>query len=515
MTYEINSKLYQRYIRNIDKQKVMCIWDSGLGASEEALVDAYIAAHPLNSAHKYGVDFQASDVFDEDTCWEDWIKDVSDYITTHQIEAVCVSPNCPQLSPLDFNYSSTNNVALANLFGQLPRIAKHMETTGYTSFSQFNFNEGGVMYSWLSDDHYDYAFERSTGGIFRDGLAEGNVFTNPELMLCDGIAKPDFEYSNRRVKIPYLSDKVTFKTNSYLIQALPRWRIGWKKIHSSQPTITSTDITNMVNAGKVGEKSLKDHSKVSPITVTLRNRNNSMNPSQGVQVAAFLEGGLGYEQFKFGIDVDYSNDLLDGRLDALDAQSGKYAYFKKQTPVANNTSSKFTYSFERVADEATPPTNSTTLRYFDDFDADAGNQGITFTAHNGATFPIDTFFHYNLMGNFNTGNSGAFYDSSNTSTQAFNILDGGAVFESTSHGHKISPWAIKNGASVAFGSYPEPYADSVDMYNETIYEIVSGNSYAVAHLLTVAGGRSIEELWGDGLASPFKKQSNSRKGSNS
>ena len=512
MTYDINSKLYQRYIRNIDKQKVMCIWDSGLGASEEALVDAYIAAHPLNSAHKYGVDFQASDVFDEATCWEDWIKDVSDYITTHQIEAVCVSPNCPQLSPLDFNYSSTANVALANLFGQLPRIAKHMETTGYTSFSQFNASEGGTMYSWLSAD-FDYAYESSTGGISRDGLTGGNPYLNPELMLCDGIGKPDFEYSNRTVQIPYLSNKVTFKTNEYLIEALPRWRIGWKKIHSSQPTITSTDITNMVNAGKVGEKSLKDHSKVSPITATLRNRVSSINPSKGVQVAAFLEGGLGYEQFKFGVFEDLVSDLDNGKLSALDAQSGKYSYFKNQTPIENNTSSKFSHSLKRIADGETPPTNNTTSRYFDDFVAGTGNQGIAFTAHNGATFPIDTFFHYNQMGNFNTGNSGAFYDSSDTSTQAFNILEGGAIFESTSHGHKISPWAIKNGASVAFGSYPEPYAASVDMYNETIYQIVSGNSYAVAHLLTVAGSYSIEELWGDGLASPFKKQSYSRKGS--
>ena len=119
------------------------------------------------------------------------------------------------------------------------------------------------------------------------------------------------------------------------------------------------------------------------------------------------------------------------------------------------------------------------------------------------------------MANFDSGNSGAFYNSEASSTQAFNVLKGGAIFESTSHGHKISTWAIKNGASVAFGSYLEPYADSVDMYNKTIYEVVTGNSYAVAHLSTVAGGRGIEELWGDGLASPFKKQSHSRKGSTS
>ena len=522
MTFDVNSKLYQKYIRSIDKQKVMCIWDSGLGASEEALVDAYIAAHPLNSAHKYGVDFQASGVFDEATCWEDWIKDVSDYMTTHQIEAVCISPNCPQLAPVHFNSSAISNIALSHLFGQLPRIAKHIETKGYTSFSQFAIWEGLEMYSWLSDT-FDYSYGTSTEGISLDGVAGGNVFTNPELMLCDGVGKPDFEYSSRSVRIPYLSDTVTFKTDGYLIKALPRWRIGWKKIHSSQPTITSTDITNMVNAGKAGEKSLKDHSKVSPIIATLRNRTNSINPAQGVQVATFLEGGLGYEQFKFGVYEDLVPDLDSGKLTALDAQGGKYSYFKNQTPIEANTSSKFTHGLKRVADGETPPTNSSTIRYFDDFTVGTGNQGLALTAHNGAAFPIDVFFHYNQMGNFDSGNSGAFYNSESPSTQAFNVLNGGAIFESTSHGHKISPWAIKNGASVAFGSYPEPYADSVDMYNETIYEIVSGNSYAVAHLHTVTakrlfnkgGGRCIEELWGDGLASPFKKQSYSRKGSTS
>ena len=510
MTYDINSKLYQRYIRNIDKQKVMCIWDSGLGASEEALVDAYIAAHPLNSAHKYGVDFQASDVFDEATCWEDWIKDVSDYITTHQIEAICVSPNCPQLSSLDFNYVSYGSVALSHLFGQLPIIANFMESKKYTSFSQILGDEGQNLYKWLAYTN-DYQFEIGTAGMYRDGISTA---FDPDSRLYDGISEPDFEYSTRSIgSMPYLTDKTTFRTNSYIVKALPRWRIGWKKIHSSQPTITATDITNMVNAGKAGEKSLKDHSKVSPITATLRNRNTSMNPSQGVQLAAIVEGGLGYEQFKFGIDVDNSSDLLDGRIDALDAQSGKYAYFKKQTPVANNTSSKFTHSFERIADGDTPPTNSTTLRYFDDFAAGTGNQGVAFTAHNGTTFPIDAFFHYNQMGNFNTGNSGAFYDSSDTSTQAFNILDGGAIFESTSHGHKISPWAIKNGASVAFGSYIEPNEVSVNQYVRVIYEVLQGNSYAIAHLHYCDAIFNIEELWGDGLASPFKKQSYSRKGS--
>lgn len=514
MTFDVNSKLYQKYIRSIDKQKVMCIWDSGLGASEEALVDAYIAAHPLNSAHKYGVDFQASGVFDEATCWEDWIKDVSDYMTTHQIEAVCISPNCPQLTPFYFKFSLTTSVAFSHFFGQLPRIANYMESKDYTSFSQYTISEGGTHYSWLSMT-LDYAFEKGLSGLNRDGLVDGNVFADEDLITHDGIPRSAFKYSSRFIHPPYLSKKAVFKTEGYGVQALPRWRIGWKKIESGHPVITATDITNMVNNGKVGEKSLKDHSKVSPIIATLRNRVNSINPAQGVQVATFLEGGLGYEQFKFGVYEDLVPDLDSGKLAALDAQSGKYSYFKNQTPIEANTSSKFTHSLKRVADAETPPTNSSTIRYFDDFTVGTGNQGITFTAHNSNTFPIDVFFHYNQMGNFDSGNSGAFYNSESPSTQAFNVLKGGAIFESTSHGHKISPWAIKNGASVAFGSYVEPSAGSVDMYNKTIYEVVTGNSYAVAHLSTVAGGRAIEELWGDGLASPFKKQSYSRKGSTS
>ena len=85
-TYDIVNGLEAKPRLQIDHQKVCVFWDTNLGASEEARVDAYIAAHRLNTAFKYGVDLSLTGYTDRLTLWDLWLSDVADFIEINQIQ---------------------------------------------------------------------------------------------------------------------------------------------------------------------------------------------------------------------------------------------------------------------------------------------------------------------------------------------------------------------------------------------------------------------------------------------
>ncbi|MDB4426048.1 hypothetical protein N9281_01190, partial [bacterium] len=114
MTYDIVNGLVAKPRLQIDHQKVCVFWDTNLGASEEARVDAYIAAHRLNTAFKYGVDLSLTGYTDRLTLWDLWLSDVADFIEINQIQAICCSPNCPLTQ--DFIYPGiTGGAAFSSL----------------------------------------------------------------------------------------------------------------------------------------------------------------------------------------------------------------------------------------------------------------------------------------------------------------------------------------------------------------------------------------------------------------
>ena len=510
-TYDIVNGLEAKPRLQIDHQKVCVFWDTNLGASEEALVDAYIAAHGLNTAFKYGVDLSLTGYTDRLTLWDLWLSDVADFIETNQIQAICCSPNCP-LTQFFIEHQQLSYTSFSTLLASSVSI-KHIllsEVIGIETLLSGIFDDQAVKATAIKTmDNQEDIYYLQNGGLLRDDLPVKDSGFN-----IGGIESDDFKYSN--YKVPQLwstdFDSVQGRTgieprnphNGAAILKIPSWRIGWKA-SGNMPSPTAQEITNMVNRGKTaGAISFDDHKTQSRIAMTLRDRTNDGHCGKGVAIGKVLEE-IGYTNYNYGFRTTHSNTLAN--IPAVDDSS--LAHFKKLNPISDQTDSRFVSTNAPVLDTEPDPVNSSTIRYYDDASVSAGQKGMRFDAYNGATFPIECFIHFSLFGNFDTDNDLEFYNTASPSSQTIKVKDGGCVVELTSHGHKISPMALRHGASAAFCSYSEPSALSPIMRSERfLFSLLRGNSYAIAANRTQYDWTDEHELWGDGLATPYSEQSN-------
>ena len=509
MTYDIVNGLDAKPRLQIDHQKVCVFWDTNLGASEEARVDAYIAAHGLNAAFKYGVDLSLTGYNDRLTLWDLWLSDVADFIEINQIQAICCSPNCPMLQ--DFIYPGiAGGAAFSSLLASSVSVKAMLNsqvTLDQLLTSQFQ-NQEVKNLTVKTMDNEEGALYLQNGGLLKDDLPVNDFFFN-----IGGIESQDFKYST--FDQPQLwstdFDSVQGRTgikprnphNGAEILKIPSWRIGWKA-SGNMPSPTAQEITNMVERGKAaGAISFNDHKTQSRIAMTLRDRNSNGHCGKGVAIGKVLEE-IGYTNYNYGFRTTHSNTLAN--IAAVDDSS--LAHFKKLDPISNQTDLRFVSTNTPVLDAEPNPVNSSTVRYYDDTQVSAGQKGMRFDAYNGATFPIDCFIHFSLFGNFNSNNNLEFYNTASPSSQTIKVKDGGCVIELTSHGHKISPMALRHGASAAFCSYVEPGGTSSVMKAERfLFSLLRGNSYAIAASRTFDNWMNQVELWGDGLATPYSDQS--------
>ena len=510
-TYDIVNGLEAKPRLQIDHQKVCVFWDTNLGASEEALVDAYIAAHGLNTAFKYGVDLSLTGYTDRLTLWDLWLSDVADFIETNQIQAICCSPNCPltqffiehqQLSYTSFSTLLASSVSIKNILLS--------EVIGIETLLSGRFDDHAVKFTAIKTmDNLEDVYYLQNGGLLRDDLPVKDSGFN-----IGGIESDDFKYSNYRVPQLWSTDFDSVQGRTGIeprnphygaaILKIPSWRIGWKA-SGNMPSPTAQEITNMVNRGKAaGAISFNDHKTQSRIAMTLRDRTNDGHCGKGVAIGKLLEE-IGYTNYNYGFRTTHSNTLAN--IPAVDDSS--LAHFKKLDPISDQTDSRFVSTNAPVLDSDPDPVNSSTIRYYDDASVSAGQKGMRLDAYNGATFPIECFIHFSLFGNFDTDNNLEFYNTASPSSQTIKVKDGGCVIELTSHGHKISPMALRHGASAAFCSYSEPSALSPIMRAERfLFSLLRGNSYAIAANRTQYDWTDEHELWGDGLATPYSEQSN-------
>ena len=510
MTYDIVNGLEAKPRLQIDHQKVCVFWDTNLGASEEALVDAYIAAHGLNTALKYGVDLSLSGYTDRLELWDLWLSDVADFIETNQIQAICCSPNCPLTQ--DFIYPGiSSGAAFSSLLASSVSV-KAMLNSQVTldQLLSSKFIEQGIKNLTVKTmDNQEDVYYLQNGGLLRDDLPVNDSGFN-----IGGIESDDFKYSNYKIAQLWSTDFDSVKGrtgieprnphNGAEILKLPSWRIGWKA-SGNMPSPTAQEITNMVNRGKAaGAISFDDHKTQSRIAMTLRDRTSNGHCGKGVAIGKVLEE-IGYTNYNYGFRTTHSNTLAN--ITAVDDSS--LAHFKKLNPISNQTDSRFVSTNTPVLDAEPNPVNSSTIRYYDDAAVSAGQKGMRFDAYNGATFPVECFIHFSLFGNFNTNNNLEFYNTASPSSQTIKVKDGGCVIELTSHGHKISPMALRHGASAAFCSYSEPSGTSSVMKAERfLFSLLRGNSYAIAASRNFDDWMNPVELWGDGLATPYSEQSN-------
>ena len=510
MTYDIVNGLEAKPRLQIDHQKVCVFWDTNLGASEEALVDAYIAAHGLNTAFKYGVDLSLTGYTDRLTLWDLWLSDVADFIETNQIQAICCSPNCPLTQ--DFIFSGAlQSAAFSSLLASSVSVKAMLnsEVTLDMLLAPMSENQEVKNLTVKTMDNEEGASYLQNGGLLRDDLPVNDYFFN-----IGGIDSENFKYSTFAQPELWSTDfdsiqgrtgiKPRNPHNGAEILKLPSWRIGWKA-SGNMPSPTAQEITNMVNRGKAaGAISFDDHKTQSRIAMTLRDRTSNGHCGKGVAIGKVLEE-IAYTNYNYGFRTDYSNTLAN--IPAVDDSS--LAHFKKLDPITDQTDSRFVSTNTPVLDTDPDPVNTSTIRYYDDTQNSAGYKGMRFDAYNGATFPIECFIHFSLFGNFNSNNNLEFYNTTSPSSQTIKVKGGGCVIELTSHGHKISPMALRHGASAAFCSYVEPSGTSSVMKAERfLFSLLRGNSYAIAASRTFDNWMNPVELWGDGLATPYSEQSN-------
>ena len=509
-TYDIVNGLEAKPRLQIDHQKVCVFWDTNLGASEEARVDAYIAAHGLNTAFKYGVDLSLTGYTDRLTLWDLWLSDVADFIESNQIQAICCSPNCPLTQ--DFIFSGgLQPAAFSSLLASSVSVKAMLnsEVTLDMLLTPMFENQEVKNLTVKTMDNEEGIFYLQNGGLLRDNLPVNDLFFN-----IGGIESEDFKYSTFAPPQLWSTDfdSVQGRTgikprnphNEAAILKIPSWRIGWKA-SGNMPSPTAQEITNMVNRGKAaGAISFDDHKTQSRIAMTLRDRTSNGHCGKGVAIGKVLEE-IGYTNYNYGFRTTHSNTLAN--IAAVDDSS--LAHFKKLDPISNQTDARFVSTNTPVLDAEPNPVNSSTVRYYDDASVSAGQKGMRFDAYNGATFPIECFIHFSLFGNFDTNNNLEFYNTASPSSQTIKVKDGGCVIELTSHGHKISPMALRHGASAAFCSYVEPSATSSVMKAERfLFSLLRGNSYAIAASRNFDNWMNPVELWGDGLATPYSEQSN-------
>ena len=510
MTYDIVNGLKAKPRLQIDHRKVCVFWDTNLGASEEVLVDAYIAAHGLNTAFKYGVDLSLSGYTDRLKLWDLWLSDVADFIETNQIQAVCCSPNCP----LTQNFIQAGNeslTAFSTLLSSSVSIKKILQIENIpiaTLLTTKFFDQAIKNLAVKTLDNLEDVYYTQDGGLLRDDLPVNGVEFN-----IDGINRLDFRTDGRSTPRLWLTDFNAVKGltgidpknphNGAEILKIPSWRIGWKA-SGLMPSPTPQEITNMVNRGKAaGALSFEDHKAQSKISMTLRDRTSEGHCGKGVALGKVLDS-IGYTNYNYGFRTNQSNTLAT--ITAVDDSS--LAHFKKLDPISNQTDSRFVATNTPVLDSEPDPVNSSVVRYYSDASTSPGDKGMRFDAYNNATFPLECFIHFSLFGNFDTDNSLEFYNSATPNSQTIEVQDGGCVVELTSHGHKISPMALRHGASAAFCSYVEPGGTSAIMKSERfIFSLLRGNSYALAAMRTRDDWTDEHELWGDGLATPYSKQS--------
>lgn len=510
-TYDIVNGLKAKPRLQIDHQKVCIFWDTNLGASEEALVDAYIEAHGLNTAHKYGINLSISANTDRDLLWDSWLSDVADYIEKHQIQAICCSPNCP----LTQNFIQAGNeslTAFSTLLSSSVSIKKILQIENIpiaTLLTTKFFDQAIKNLTVKTLDNVEDVYYTQDGGLLRDDLPINEFGFN-----IDGIDRLDFRTDGRSTPRLWLTDFNAVQGltgidpknphNGAAILKIPSWRIGWKA-SGLMPSPTPQEITNMVNRGKAaGALSFEDHKAQSKISMTLRDRTSEGHCGKGVALGKALDS-IGYANYNYGFRTTHSNTLAT--IPAVNDPS--LAHFKKLDPISNQTDSRFVATNTPVLDAEPDPVNSSVVRYYSDASTSPGDKGMRFDAYNNATFPLECFIHFSLFGNFETDNNLEFYNSATPNSQTIEVQDGGCVVELTSHGHKISPMALRHGASAAFCSYVEPGGTSAIMKSERfIFSLLRGNSYALAAMRTRDDWTDEHELWGDGLATPYREQSN-------
>tara|TARA_R100000541_G_scaffold12033_3_gene20349 strand:+ start:5101 stop:7920 length:2820 start_codon:yes stop_codon:yes gene_type:complete len=510
-TYDIINGLEQAYRHQIDKKKVCIFWDTNLGASEEALIDAYIAAHGLNSAHKYGLDLSIAENTDRELLWGAWLSDLADYIEKHQIQAICCSPNCP-LTQEFINSGNDSLTAFSTLLASSVSIKKilQIENIPLATLLSTKFLDQEIKNLTVKTlDNTEIAFYTQNGGLLRDDLPVNAYDFN-----IDGILSSDFRnaglsppnlWSTEFNAVKGLSGiKPRNPHNEAAILKIPSWRIGWKA-SGQMPSPTPEEITNMVNRGKAaGAVSFDDHKAQSRISMTLRDRTSEGHCGKGVALGKVLDS-IGYTNYNYGFRTTHSNTLAT--IPAVDDSS--LAHFKKLDPISDQTDPRFVATNTPVLDTEPDLVNTNVLRYYTDTQNSPGHKGMRFDAYNNATFPLECFIHFSLFGNFNSNNNLDFYNSANPNSQTMKVKDGGCIVELTSHGHKISPMALRHGASAALCSYVEPLATSAIMKAERfIFSLLRGNSYALAAMRTQDDWTDEHELWGDGLAQPYKTQAN-------
>lgn len=508
-TYDITGGLAKKYRHQIDHQKVCIVWDTDLGASEEALVDAYIAAHGLNTAYKYGVDLSVAANTDRQLLWDAWLSDLADYIETNQIQAICCSPNCP-LTQSFIVHQQESLTAFSTLLASSVSIKRMIESgvSLNTLLSPRNDDQPIKALAIKTLDNTESILYTHNLGLIRDDLPINEYFFN-----IGGISSEDFKISSYAPPNIWSTDLNAVKGltgikprnphNNEPILKIPSWRIGWKA-SGLMPSPTPQEITDIVNRGKAASAvSFDDHKTQSRITMTLRDRNGEGHCGKGVALGKVLDS-IGYTNYNYGFRTNQSNSLA--QMPAVDDPS--LAHFKKLDPISDQTDSRFVATNTPVIDAEPDPVNSSTVRYYDDASTSVGQKGMRFDAYNGATFPLECFIHFSLFGNFDTDNNLEFYNSASPSSQTINVKDGGCVIELTSHGHKISPMALRHGASAALCSYREPSGLSAIMQSERfMFSLIRGNNYALAAFRNQNDWTDEHELWGDGLATPYKTQS--------
>ena len=509
-TYDIINGLNQEYRHQIDQQKVCIVWDTNLGASEEARVDAYIAAHDLNTAHKYGLDLSIAANTDRQLLWDAWLSNLADYIETNQIQAICCSPNCP-LTQDFIVHQQESLTAFSTLLASSVSIKRMIESgvSLNTLLSPRNDDQPIKALTIKTLDNTESILYTHNLGLLRDDLPINGYFFN-----IGGIYSEDFKISSNAPPNIWSTDFNAVKGltgikprnphNNEPILKIPSWRIGWKA-SGLMPSPTPQEITDIVNRGKAASAvSFDDHKTQSRITMTLRDRNGQGHCGKGVALGKVLDS-IGYTNYNYGFRSNQSNSLA--QMPAVDDPS--LAHFKKLNPISDQTDSRFVATNTPVLDAEPDPLNSSSVRYYDDASTSVGQKGMRFDTYNGATFPLECFIHFSLFGNFNTNNNLEFYNSAIPSSQTIKVKDGGCVVELTSHGHKISPMALRHGASAALCSYREPSGLSAIMQSERfMFSLLRGNSYALAAFRNQNDWTDEHELWGDGLASPFQTQAN-------
>lgn len=489
---------------NASKDKIICVYNSANGSTDEALIDAYFDEWGITNHIKYPVDFSIAATWDSDLMWGEWLSDFADTCVANDIEQVAVGPSTPSggHKPIIIIGTAT---ALSGIVGSIYIIKAYMDANpSETSLRNQGFSS--------NDINYNDGLEKTNLNTSDDSAADFNVFgdeglrreTGVNTYEINGIRYEDFDTTaedayNFKIKTKaYVSSAVRYNQfQGYKKHSrIPAWRIGYYKLPTSlAPDLTTTIIRTMVQNSKASVQTLSYHAANSP-TVGNAHASEAFRVQQTMYFDYLLDN-LGFVNRKFGYNTQRAGQL-ENEPGRPVFKTGLTQYEYQETPAADGT---IDFTWTNASTET--GTDDSTNQYIPAADVGSGfpdsSQPIGFHAHTtGTTFPLDAFLFFDQSRNWLTAGSGKFI------TDVIKPAPGGIRMCETSHGQRMAPWWISEGGSVCWGSLAEPGATAVSSSLSFMIKMLQGYTAAEAYALTATTFMYMPELYGDGLAQPFK-----------